>query len=170
MSLPNPRRAVVTLNPLLTGVAESHCKINIMEGVGVIFGKDGLSQAVTELRNSKLKSKLIKQCHFLKLYFIVYAIKVVPASCPLPSSTQPAPQGSPHTCPCPWVTHVPYFAVYNALLCIMRSLVFGPNFEEKIFHLNFLIQLFIYSHLYFIETKSINVFQGILHTAVVIAF
>ena len=26
---------------------------------------------------------------------------------------------------------IPYFAVYNALLCIMRAHIFGPNFQEK---------------------------------------
>ena len=62
-----------------------------------------------------------------------------------------------------------YFAMYNALLCIMRTHVLGPNLQEKkIFHFNFLIRLFIYLYL---ETKLIIVFQGIiLHTDVVIAF
>ena len=44
----------------------------------------------------------------------------------------------------------------------MSTHIFGPNFQEKIFHLNFVIQFFIY--LYF-ETKPIIIFQGvILHT------
>ena len=32
----------------------------------------------------------------------------------------------------------------NILPCIMRTHVFGPNFQGKIFHFNFLIQFFIY--------------------------
>ena len=50
----------------------------------------------------------------------------------------------------------------------MHTHIFGPNFQEKNFGFNFLIQLFIYLYL---ETKLIIVFQGIiLHTDIVIAF
>ena len=33
---------------------------------------------------------------------------------------------------------------YCILLCIMRTHLFGPNFQEKKFHFNFLTQCFIY--------------------------
>ena len=51
----------------------------------------------------------------------------------------------------------------------MCTNVFGPNFQgKKIFHFNFLIQLFIYL---FIETQPVIVFQGIiLHLDIIIAF
>ena len=49
----------------------------------------------------------------------------------------------------------------------MRTHSFGPNFQEKIFCVNFLIQFF---NLY-LETKLIIVFQGsILHMNIFIAF
>ena len=49
----------------------------------------------------------------------------------------------------------------------MHTHSFGPNFQEKIFCVNFLIQFF---NLY-LETKLIIVFQGIiLQTDIVIAF
>ena len=57
---------------------------------------------------------------------------------------------------------------YTVLLCIMHSHVFGPNFQEKIFHFNILIQVFIYLY---IETKLIMVFQGIiLYMDIIVAF
>ena len=63
---------------------------------------------------------------------------------------------------------LPHFALYTAPSCAMHTQLFGPNFQKKIFHLNFLIQLFIYLYL---ETKPSIVFQGIiLHTDIVIAF
>ena len=50
----------------------------------------------------------------------------------------------------------------------MHTHIFGPIFQEKIFHFDFLIQLFIYLYL---ETKWIIVFQGIsLYTDIIIAF
>ena len=49
----------------------------------------------------------------------------------------------------------------------MHSHVSGPDFQENIFHFNFLVQFFI--HLY-LETKLIIVLQGIiLHMDIVIA-
>ena len=49
----------------------------------------------------------------------------------------------------------------------MRTHISGPNFQEKIFHFNILIQLFTYLYL---ETKPIIVFQGItLHTDIIIS-
>ena len=57
---------------------------------------------------------------------------------------------------------------YRILLCIMHSHVFGPNFQEKIFHFNILIQVFIYLY---IETKLIIVIRDIiLHMDIVTAF
>ena len=49
---------------------------------------------------------------------------------------------------------VPCFAVYNV------HLHFDPNFQEKIFHFNFLIQLFIYLYLdtCFLYYKGIRAF------------
>ena len=50
----------------------------------------------------------------------------------------------------------------------MHTHIFGSNFQEKIFHLNFLIQFFIYLYL---ETKQIIIFQVIpLHMDIVITF
>ena len=50
----------------------------------------------------------------------------------------------------------------------MHSHVFGPNFQEKIFHFNILIQVFIYLY---IETKLIIVIRDIiLHMDIVTAF
>ena len=52
------------------------------------------------------------------------------------------------------------------LPCIMCIHIFGSNFQEKIFHFNFLIQLFIYLYL---ETKLIIIFQDIiLHMDIVL--
>ena len=57
---------------------------------------------------------------------------------------------------------------YRILLCIMHSHVFGPNIQEKIFHFNILIQVFIYLY---IETKLIIVIRDIiLHMDIVTAF
>ena len=48
----------------------------------------------------------------------------------------------------------------------MYTHVLGSNFQEKIFHFNFLIQLFIYLYL---ETKLIIIFQDIiLHMDIVL--
>ena len=48
----------------------------------------------------------------------------------------------------------------------MHLHIFGPDFEEKIFHFNFLIQLFMYLYL---GTKPIIVFHGIiLHMDIII--
>ena len=59
-------------------------------------------------------------------------------------------------------------------MCIMGShvyrtpLVLAQSFRKKIFHFNFLFQLFIYLNL---ETKPIIVFQGIiLYVDNIIAF
>ena len=40
-----------------------------------------------------------------------------------------------------------YFAMYNALQYIMHTHILGPNFQEKVFHFNFLIQFSIYLYL-----------------------
>ena len=64
---------------------------------------------------------------------------------------------------------MPYFAVYNVLSVYNAHPCFWPKLSggKKIFHFNFLIQLFIYLHL---ETKPIIVSQSIiLHTDIVIA-
>ena len=60
-----------------------------------------------------------------------------------------------------------YFAMYNVLLCIMHTHISGPNFQEKIFPFNFLIQ---FTYLY-LETKLIIIFQFIiLHSDIITAF
>ena len=42
------------------------------------------------------------------------------------------------------LSYLPYFAVYSMLRCVMHTHVFGSNFQENIFHFNFLVQFFIY--------------------------
>ena len=60
------------------------------------------------------------------------------------------------------------YTKHSALPCRMHTHIFGPIFQEKIFHFDSLIQLFIYLYL---ETKWIIVFQGIsLYTDIIIAF
>ena len=44
-----------------------------------------------------------------------------------------------------------YFAMYNVLLCIMCTCVFGPNVHENFFLIfNSIIYLFIFRHLFFV--------------------
>ena len=54
-------------------------------------------------------------------------------------------------------TDLPYFAMYNVHPCTLGIHIFGPKSQEKIFHFNFLIQLFIY-----IQITCFLYYKGIL--------
>ena len=56
--------------------------------------------------------------YFCKLYFIDYAITVVPIFplCPPPPSTSYSLRQSPHHCSCPWVMHLSSLATPFAVL------------------------------------------------------
>ena len=54
---------------------------------------------------------------------------------------------------------LPYFVAYNAVLCIMLTRIFGPNFQGKISFISIFNSIIYYLYL---ETKPIIVFQGII--------
>ena len=93
------------------------------------------SKSILEGRSGQCISMFIISIQILKIYFIEYALTVVPIFLPVPPSTwyPPFHPSMPHLNSCPWVVHISYLASPFPILFLTSPCLFCT------YHLCFLI-------------------------------